>query len=65
MANVLKMTMIVTLIFRASPSQPTIWFREDPGTTFTLSRPIVQLDRSGFESFCPVVAVRVRFWGVT
>ena len=31
----------ITLIFKASPSQPTIWFREDPGTTFTLSRPIV------------------------
>ena len=28
----------VTLIFRASPSQPTISFRDDPGTAFTLRR---------------------------
>ena len=25
----------VTLIFKASPSQPTIWSRDEPGTTFT------------------------------
>jgi hypothetical protein len=28
----------VTLIFKASPNQPTIWSRDDPGTTFTLRR---------------------------
>lgn len=26
----------ITLIFRASPSQPTIWSRDDPGTTFAV-----------------------------
>ena len=27
-----------TFIFRVSPSQPTIWSRDDPGTTFTAKR---------------------------
>ena len=49
------------LIFKASPNHPTIWLRDDPGAAFTVRRAIVTVDRGEFESFCPVVAVSVRF----
>ena len=41
----------VTLIFKASPSHPTIWSRDDPGMTFTLSRPIVPVVRGSSNPF--------------
>ena len=37
----------ITLIFKASPNQPTIWSRGDRGTTFALSRTIVPVAREG------------------
>lgn len=37
----------LALIFNDSPNQPTIWLREDPGTTFTLRWRIGQSAREG------------------
>lgn len=47
----------VTLIFRASPSQPTIPSRDDPGITFTLRR----ADGSAAFPMVPYDPVSVRF----
>jgi hypothetical protein len=34
-----------------TPNEPTIWSRDDPGTTFTLSRPIVPVACGGSNPF--------------